>query len=389
VRKLVREMFRSPQGDDDTGARSYGSGTTYYMKTVINRRDILDWRSSVLDPFVNTLRRHVPPDFGIDFVTAGIRENNGLTFQHRKLQDSDIYFVTNIQDRPCDLPITYRVSGKIPWHWNPYNGTISRLYQYHETEQGIEIPVHLSPYQSMFIVFSQGTEKMHVLASNCGSITELSENSVSAMVANNGTHYLTLEYQGKEKRKSFYVNDVPSPILIEGNWEMTLPGRDQTVERIIDHLYSWTGDSSICYFSGTGRYESDFNLPDKFSKIDLQYELDLGHVGNIAEVILNGTAVGTIWMRGQNLNITGVLRKGSNHLVVLVTNTPINRVSGMKQPSPVPLSLQPHYGAGTSPWSAGFRGSMGFKPLPPSGLMGPVQIVISKILRISLKEKIQ
>ena len=387
VQKIVRDMFCGPLGYEDNSPRLYGAGHTYYFKTVINRQDILDWRSSVLDPFINTLRRHVPPDFGIDFVAAGIRENNGLTFLHRKLQDSDIYFVTNIQDRPCDLPITFRVDGKIPWHWNPYNGTISRLYQYCKTAHGIEIPVRLAPYQSMFMVFKQGAEKVHVLASNCQSVTQLSENSVSAIVANNGTHYLTLEKDGIKTEKSFFVNDVPSPIFIEGNWKMRLPGNEKIVEQILDHLYSWTVDSLTCYFSGTGRYEIDFNLPYDFRKGAFHSEMDLGQVGNIAEVILNGSHVGTIWMRGEKVNITNALKKGSNHLIVMVTNTPVNRISGMKQPSPVPLSLLPHYGAGTSPWSAVFRGSMGFTPLPASGLMGPVRIIISKILTISLNEK--
>ena len=228
---------------------------------------------------------------------------------------------------------------------------------------------------------------MHVLAGNCESVTQLSENSVSAIVANNGIHYLTIENEGKKAEKSFFVNDVPSPIFIEGNWKMRLPGNEKIVEQILDHLYSWTVDSLTCYFSGTGRYEIDFNLPYDFRKGAFHSEMDLGQVGNIAEVILNGSHVGTIWMRGEKVNITNALKKGSNHLIVMVTNTPVNRISGMKQPSPVPLSLQPHYGAGTSPWSAVFRGSMGFTPLPASGLMGPVRIIISKILTISLNEK--
>jgi hypothetical protein len=66
----------------------------------MERRDMLDWKSSVFDPFVNTLREHVAPDLSIDFVREALRENNSLMFAHRTAPDADIYFVATFRTAP-------------------------------------------------------------------------------------------------------------------------------------------------------------------------------------------------------------------------------------------------------------------------------------------------
>ncbi|MCK5104147.1 MAG: hypothetical protein KAR17_15080, partial [Cyclobacteriaceae bacterium] len=81
VKSIRRDLFPERAG---VSPKKYGQGATYFMKLVINRQEVLDWQSSDLDPFVNTLRKHCPPDFSIDFMKEGLRENNGISFLHRK-----------------------------------------------------------------------------------------------------------------------------------------------------------------------------------------------------------------------------------------------------------------------------------------------------------------
>jgi hypothetical protein len=92
----------------------YGAGHTVLLQKVMERRDMLDWKSSVFDPFVNALREHVAPDLAIDFVREAMRENNGLMFAHRTAPDADIYFLANMQDRPLATRVAFRVTGKAP-----------------------------------------------------------------------------------------------------------------------------------------------------------------------------------------------------------------------------------------------------------------------------------
>ena len=379
VREIVNEMFTEPRGDNGTGPQDYGQGRTYHIKLVINRQDVLDWRSSALDPFVNTLRKHCTPDFGIDFAVEGLRENNGLTFLHRKLKDADIYFVTNIQDRPSTIPVTFRVKAKCPWKWNPYNGKISKVFQFCENENGTQIPIRLAPYESTFFVFinPQGS---HVEQSNLFKITNVTQDAVEALATENGMFTLTTN---NKINRSVSITDVPAPYAVTGNWRLTLEGRDfPRMDTTLTHFYSWTKNPRSKHFSGTGRYEISFDLPNEYIAKDNLLQIDLGKVGNVADVELNGTNVGTVWMRGQTLDITEAAQAGTNRLVVWVTNTLINRVSGFKQPPPVPETLVPHYGSGTTPYSTRFHGPIGFEPLPASGLMGPIKIRVLKKVRI-------
>jgi hypothetical protein len=167
---------------------------------------------------------------------------------------------------------------------------------------------------------------------------------------------------------------------------MILEGSDfAKVESTLTHLVSWTSNPGTKHFSGTGRYETSFTLPSEYLSPDLLLELDLGRVGNIAEVEVNGKRVGTCWMRNQRLDITRTVSDGSNRLVVWVTNTLINRASGLTQPVPVPEDLVAHYGRGTTPYTASSRGPVGFEPLPASGLLGPVRIIVSKKMNIPLR----
>lgn len=378
VRTIADEMFKQSR---------FGQGYTYRITNVINRQDVLDRYSSALDPFLRCLRNHVPPDFGIDFVREGLRENKGLTFVHRKLDDVDVYFVTNIQDRSAEMPVCFRVKGKTPWRWDPYNGGVSRIFCYRQKADGTEIPLRLAPYESTFVLFDNRDDDGHVVQSDFDAIRGWTGNTLEALAGKNGDLHLTLVRGGQSIHKSVAIHDLPCPFLITGRWRLTLQGRDfAKLEETIPGLGSWTDDVRTRHFSGTGRYEVLFDLPERYIADDLQLCLDLGKVGNVADVRINDADVGTCWMRGQTLDVTDTVRAGANRLVVLVTNTLINRVSGFKAPPPVPAELVAHYGSGTTPYSARARGQIGFEPLPASGLMGPVTITARKKVTIPINE---
>ncbi|MCC6698234.1 MAG: hypothetical protein IT365_21605 [Candidatus Hydrogenedentes bacterium] len=386
VRTIVSEMFAAPAGDNGTGPRDYGKGRTHCIKLVINRQDILDARSSMLDPFVNSLREHVTPDLGIDFAQEGLRENNGLTFVHRVLDDTDIYFVSNIQQVASTIPLTFRVQGKVPWRWNPYTGAIARHWQYRTVEDGIELPLKLAPYESTFVLFESGEESPRVEQSNFTQIADITQDAVQALCSDNGEHFVVMSAGGGSKTCSATVRGIPAPLRIDCAWQMSLEGHGlDKVERTLTQLISWTEDPATKHFSGTGRYETSFTLPKEYLASGLELLLDLGRVGNVAVVELNGTKIGTTWMRGQTLDITKSARRGQNRLVVRVTNTDINRASSLTEPVPVPEDLVPHYGSGTTPFTEHFRGPAGFKPLPASGLLGPVHIVAMKKVGIPIR----
>jgi len=385
VRAIAADMFRELVGLDGTGPHRYGQGQTYFIKQVLDRTEVLDRRASVFDPFVNTLRRYVTPDFGIDFVREGWRENNGLTFMHRKLPAADIYFVSNVQYQPVDMRVAFRVSGKAPQEWNPYNSEIKPLYEYDEQAGRTLLPIRLAPFESTIVVFAPG-ESPHVSYSSFAKVLEMGPDGIEALAAQNGIHIAIPAGPGQPEARKLDVRSIPEPYEIAGEWRMVLEGKGfPRTERTLSRLTSWTDDPATKHFSGTGRYTITFNLPAAYVADGLQLRLSLGDVGNLADVELNGTRSGVIWMRGQTLDVTSAVKPGKNVMIVLVTNTLINRVAGWTSVPPLPPNLKALYGGGLLDNTPQGRELFGFKPLPLSGLLGPALITPLKRVLLSWK----
>lgn len=115
------------------------------------------------------------------------------------------------------------------------------------------------------------------------------------------------------------------------------------------------------YFSGVTIYSSRFTLPKEAKRGQLLW-LDLGKVGDLAEVRVNGKLAGTSWFAPYRLDIGRFVKPGSNRLEVKVANLWVNRLIGDKQPGakPITFTAAPTYRPDA--------------PLRPSGLIGPVTL---------------
>lgn len=357
VRELASRLF---------GKGEYGQGRTHFIPNVINRPNVLDRPASHFDPFVNALRKHVAPDLGIDLVREGLRDNNGVVFTHRATDGADVYFVANLQDRPVETRVRFRVSGKGVETWNPVSGEMRRVHEYEERGEGTDVPVRLAPFESMFYVFSGVPEAGHARRSDFAEVLSTDQ----ALAARNGVHEIDGRLVG--------VEGVPAPYQVGGPWRLALDGRETEVSR----LASWTEDAATQHFSGTGVYAASFELPGSYVDPSIRLRLSLGDVGNIGEVELNGKPAGVVWMRGQSMEITGLARAGGNRMVIRVTNTLINRASGWTKAPPLAPELAAIYGRGILDEDSQFRRLYGFKPLPRSGLLGPVVITAEKVVRV-------
>ena len=93
----------------------------------------------------------------------------------------------------------------------------------------------------------------------------------------------------------------------------------------------------------------------------------MGDVKNLAEVSINGKALGILWKTPYRVDVTGTLKPGANKVEIKVTNPWVNRIIGDRQPNTVKTYrfTSPKYYKADS-------------KLVPSGLLGPVQIIRSK-----------
>ena len=118
------------------------------------------------------------------------------------------------------------------------------------------------------------------------------------------------------------------------------------------------------YFSGTGTYSKSVDAPKEWFNPGATLWLDLGDVKNLAEVEINGKPAGVLWHAPFRADVTGLLKPGSNELIIKVTNLWVNRLIGDQQPD----ATKKYTFADVTPYKAD-------SPLLPSGLLGPVHIV--------------
>jgi hypothetical protein len=396
VKEIVKELF----GPDGKGKRHPGGGRTYFIAGYELPRYDTNQRPFYQVPqlyqptptltapqraLIEVLREHLAPDFA----PAGNQQSNGLTFLHRRLGGDDIYFVTNLQLEPSEIAVTFRATGKLPERWDPMSGEIAPVLVYKTETAGVEIPIRLGARGSVCILFRAGQPQPHVMETNLDEVRDVNGRQVEGITSHNGEAHATVLKNGQSKTARLMVSGLPEPLAVSGTWRLTLEGhRFEKVQEEVPQLKSWTDDLRSEHFSGTGRYEIDFQVPREYVSTSLEAMLELGRVGDVAEVNLNGQPVGVAWMQPYQLNVTEAIRAGTNHLEVLVTNTLINYVSGLTKLPEVPEELVPHYGKTANIYTLGTKAwedhEKNFHPLPPSGMMGPVRIVARRKVVLEL-----
>jgi hypothetical protein len=88
------------------------------------------------------------------------------------------------------------------------------------------------------------------------------------------------------------------------------------------HLKPWT-KTALANFSGTGVYTTTFEIPTSYK--GLRTMLDLGRVSSVADVFVNGEHAGTLTWRPYQLDISKLIKPGTNELKIRVTNTEANQ----------------------------------------------------------------
>lgn len=273
-----------------------------------------------------------------------------------------------------------------------------------------EIPVNdsfsegidITTKKSLHLVYTTNGEEKYVHVSN-GEILKLTQEVLEPkLIHKDGVVSWVSPYAGEiayltseGKSKTVKVKSVPKPIVLEGAWDVSFSMKEgASLDTSFDQLDSWStsNNDDVRYFSGTATYKKQFEVSSKFLKEDISLQLDLGSVKELAEVIVNGHNLGILWKAPFRLNIDKFVQAGTNTLEVKITNLWPNRLIGDEQ---MPLDYK-RKGPNVKQWPdwllndtnrstdrttfAAYKHWHKDSELLPSGLLGPVKIMVCKVL---------
>lgn len=365
IRVSANALWQSIDGQRITKA-NYGLGHVFYQSE--SQQDL----SAVLSEI------GLPPDI------AGLPDS--VIWSHRSSDTHDIFFIANQTQTSVDISPQFRLADGMgaPQLWDAVTGEYFAAAQYEANLHSVTLPIQLDGFGSVFVVFEKGGDAL----STHNSITHVAFNGeplspeiwtapevvdgqgIILNALNNGTYDISF---AKGDGVSVEVSDIPAGIALNQPWELTFESnRDVPITMTVDSLSSLTEHHNLAikHYSGRIDYSTEFTMPEEALREDLHWYLELGEVGVIARVILNGKVLDTLWSRPLRTDISKYLVAGDNRLTIEVATTWNNRLVGdAKYPDVFPDADGPKE----------FKSNITFEtrinentPLQPTGLMGPV-----------------
>ncbi|MDW5267072.1 MULTISPECIES: glycosyl hydrolase [Acidobacteriaceae] len=276
---------------------------------------------------------HVAPDAKsvAKILEASISPNlhfNGapLPFIEKRIGNLDTFFLRNPDDVAKQTIIESHALGS-PELWNPWTGTIRPLAHVERHGGIIRVPIDVDPYGSVLLVFDP---------------------------------------DGKSGEKPIEMSAPAQPELQiavgENGWDFHGVGigpgsHPQVIDMKMSSLEDWTMIDRLKNFSGRGQYTTTFTVPASLLSSNRRIVLDLGDVGNVAQISINGEPGPNLLLRPYRADVTPLLHAGENTLEITVVNALFNALSA-KGVSANYLPEETNTANG----------------LLPSGLVGPVRL---------------
>ena len=263
----------------------------------------------------------VPPDFAFTVPGGGTAE---VTYIHRVLPDGHLYFVASRGKDPVAIEATFRCQATHVELWDAVTGRARSVVAPGITNGRTTMPLVLPPFGSTFVVFRDRPSGLPAPAPE--ALRPLAELAGPWQVA------FDPQWGGPKQ--------VALPVLVD-----------------------WTQrpEAGIRHYSGTATYANEFAVADPAARLFL----DLGEVRELAEVRVNGRSLGILWCPPFRIELTPALKAGRNRLEIDVVNFWPNRIIGdAALPAAQRLTR------------TNVRKLTAKTPLMPSGLLGPVRLMV-------------
>jgi hypothetical protein len=272
----------------------------------------------------------------------------------------------------------------VPEIWDAVDGSVVKPAIYSTEGEQLRIPVSFEPLQSLIFIIRGDKAEKHITKVHSGSkqiFPQLEKTDAqiaipTATLVDNDFEFVsqqTKDYNFTDSNGEVFRTQLEEPSVYAINdFKGTMdfePIYDETIEPIkISSLKSLTEFDSpaIKYFAGNVKYTIQFSAPKSMLKNKGELFLNLGNFDAVAEVHLNGKHLRTNWIPGAKIPVTKFLEK-QNTLEITVATVCCNRFIGDYIEHGEVKTLFT-----TTMVDKYFNKD---KPLKPSGLMGPIQLI--------------
>ncbi len=228
-----------------------------------------------------------------DFRMAGGAKDAQVPFLHRAWQGGESYFLVNRKERAETFEAHFRVTGKAPQLWHAETGSFEAV-SYRIVDGETVIAMTLGAEESVHVVFAKPA-------------------LADAMMIK---------------------TTVPAPLsTLDGAWTVNFQqNRGAPASTVLPALRPLNENAiaGIKHFSGLATYTKNFSAP-KGWRAGQKLWLNLGEVRELAQVLVNGKDVGTVWHAPYRIDVSEAVKTGTNHLEVRVANLWVNRLIGDAQ----------------------------------------------------------
>ncbi len=302
---------------------------------------------------------------------ASFGSSSPLLTVHRSTdRDEDLWWVFNPTGMDISVIGNFATTG-VPYQLDLWNGTSSQVAQWKKSNGRVFVPVTLPAHATTAMLFRHEIAPLHVTAT---SAEEALYNNDDLLVRDTqgGIQTVTLS---NGRTLAVDLGTVPSPIQISG-WHLDVDEISPTAHTAhsidLSALSDWRDIPELMFAVGSATYTATVNVDASLLASDRDVLLDVGGMEGAMQLYVNGVLVTNQTTPGGKWSVKKLLSSGSNHIVVQLDTTLLNRYA----------QLANSYTPGYFTLMLIYSGPLSTQP---SGLLGPVQLIPAAIKKVGHK----
>jgi len=253
-----------------------------------------------------------------------------IVAQHRRTAGGDVWFLYNNSRKRARGALTFIATGR-PLRIDLWTGQASRIATYRTRRGATTLPIDLQAGQTALVAFRRRAKRTLHATSAEGEVVYAGR-TLALRDTSGGTRVARLS---NGRRRTVRLPELPAPLRLGGPWSLSVktvgPGGEGRVDLRLDTLTDWRQISQLLSASGTGTYRTTLTLPDGWLARGRGVLLDLGQIGGMLELEINGRRAPVASLSDRPRDITALLRPGMNELEATVATTVTNVITGRAQ----------------------------------------------------------